>query len=258
MSQPCNENLELFASCLSGLEAPLADELKRLGIKRVRPLGGGVAFFCDVRHALSACLWSRLASRVLVVVGRVNAGDANLLYEGVRRLPWEDVIVEGASMAVQAHGMNDELRNTDSETLQLVGERRFQTSEQLAEQFEVFVAGLAHAGAPYKGKRNRTLGPRPLFHGARQMCGPSSASAPIRNSGRRAVCGWQRTNPRVLRRAMKGVASLPNSLSACSGGTGGATASVLLSICDSLAHDAGSRPTSSTCGWPSSGRSAAR
>ena len=112
MSQPCNENLELFASCLSGLEAPLADELKRLGIKRVRPLGGGVAFFCDVRHALSACLWSRLASRVLVVVGRVNAGDANLLYEGVRRLPWEDVIVEGASMAVQAHGMNDELRNT--------------------------------------------------------------------------------------------------------------------------------------------------
>lgn len=112
MSNPCNENLELFASCLSGLEAPLAEELKRLGIKRVRPLGGGVAFFCDVRHALSACLWSRLASRILVVVGRVNAGDANLLYEGVRRLPWEDVIAPSASMAVTAHGMNEELRNT--------------------------------------------------------------------------------------------------------------------------------------------------
>ncbi|WP_080797929.1 class I SAM-dependent methyltransferase [Arabiibacter massiliensis] len=107
-----NENLELFASCLSGLEGQLAEELKRLGIKRVRPLGGGVAFFCDVRHALAACLWSRLASRVLVVVGRVNAGDAELLYEGVRRLPWEDVIADGASMAVQAHGMNEELRNT--------------------------------------------------------------------------------------------------------------------------------------------------
>ncbi|WP_302395759.1 bifunctional 23S rRNA (guanine(2069)-N(7))-methyltransferase RlmK/23S rRNA (guanine(2445)-N(2))-methyltransferase RlmL [Eggerthella sinensis] len=112
MSNPCNESLELFASCLSGLEAPLAEELKRLGIKRVRPLGGGVAFFCDVRHALSACLWSRLASRILVVVGRVNAGDASLLYEGVRRLPWEDVIAPGASMAVTAHGMNEELRNT--------------------------------------------------------------------------------------------------------------------------------------------------
>ena len=106
------ENLELFASCLAGLERPLADELKRLGAKRVRPLGGGVAFFCDVRGALKACLWSRLASRVTLVVGRVNAGDANLLYEGVRRLPWEDVIAPGASMAVQAHGMNDQLRNT--------------------------------------------------------------------------------------------------------------------------------------------------
>ncbi|MFQ9181293.1 MAG: THUMP domain-containing protein [Eggerthella lenta] len=61
---------------------------------------------------MSACLWSRLASRILVVVGRVNAGDANLLYEGVRRIAWEGVIVPGASMSVQAHGMNDELRNT--------------------------------------------------------------------------------------------------------------------------------------------------
>ncbi len=105
-------NLELFASCLSGLEKPLADELKSLGAKRVRPLGGGVAFFCDMRGALKACLWSRLASRVTLVVGRVNASDANLLYEGARRLPWERVIASGASMAVQAHGMNDQLRNT--------------------------------------------------------------------------------------------------------------------------------------------------
>ena len=50
------EKLEFFASCLAGLEAPLADELKALGIRSVRPLGGGVAFFCDVRHALAACL----------------------------------------------------------------------------------------------------------------------------------------------------------------------------------------------------------
>lgn len=107
-----NKNLELFASCLAGLEAPLAEELKRLGIKRVRPLGGGVAFYGDVRQALSACLWSRLASRILVVVGRVDARDAQSLYQGVRALRWEDVIVAGASIALRAHGMNNELRNT--------------------------------------------------------------------------------------------------------------------------------------------------
>lgn len=106
------EDLELFASCLAGLERPLSEELKHLGIKRVRPLGGGVAFFCDVRGALKACLWSRLASRIMLVVGRVGAADADALFAGAVALPWEDVIAEGASIAVQAHGMNESLRNT--------------------------------------------------------------------------------------------------------------------------------------------------
>ncbi|MVM54863.1 class I SAM-dependent methyltransferase [Gordonibacter urolithinfaciens] len=106
------DELEFFASCLAGLEAPLADELKSLGIRSVRPLGGGVAFFCDVRHALKACLWSRLASRIMLVVGRVDARMADLLFEDALELPWEDVVAPGASIAVSAHGMNDELRNT--------------------------------------------------------------------------------------------------------------------------------------------------
>lgn len=106
------DKLEFFASCLAGLEAPLADELKTLGIRSVRPLGGGVAFFCDVRHALKACLWSRLASRIMLVVGRVDARMADLLFEDALELPWEDVVAPGASIAVSAHGMNDELRNT--------------------------------------------------------------------------------------------------------------------------------------------------
>lgn len=106
------EKLEFFASCLAGLEAPLAEELKALGIKRVRPLGGGVAFFCDERHALEACLWSRLASRIMLVVGRADARMADLLFDDVMELPWEDVVAPGASIAVSAHGSNDELRNT--------------------------------------------------------------------------------------------------------------------------------------------------
>ena len=73
---------EFFASCLSGLEQALAAELKTFGIERVRPLGGGVAFFCAPDEAYRACLWSRLASRIALVLGRVNAGDADLLYAG--------------------------------------------------------------------------------------------------------------------------------------------------------------------------------
>ena len=104
--------LELFASCLAGLERPLADELSALGARRVRPLHAGVAFFCGVSQALRVCLWSRLASRVTLVVGRVDARNADALYAGVRALPWEGVVRAGASMAVRAHGTNANLRNT--------------------------------------------------------------------------------------------------------------------------------------------------
>ena len=104
--------LEFFASCLSGLEQLLAAELKSFGIERVRPLSGGAAFFCEPADALRACLWSRLASRIMLVVGRVNAGDAALLYAGAYEVPWEDVLAGDATMAVRAHGSNDELRNT--------------------------------------------------------------------------------------------------------------------------------------------------
>lgn len=103
---------ELFASCLAGFEQFLAAELKHLRARRIRPLHGGVSFYGTAAVAQRVCLWSRLASRITLVVRRVNAGDASLLYEGIRRIPWHEVIAPGASIAVHAHGMNDELRNT--------------------------------------------------------------------------------------------------------------------------------------------------
>lgn len=112
-------NIEFFASCLTGFEQTLAGELKRLRIRHVRPLRGGVAFFGRPIDAERVCLWSRVASRVTAVVGRVNAGDAELMYAGVYDLPWEDVVAPGAKIAVRAHGTNEELRNTQFTALKV-------------------------------------------------------------------------------------------------------------------------------------------
>ena len=103
---------EFFATCLPGAEKLLADELHGLGVRKVRPLSGGASFFGASEDALRVCLWSRLAGRVNLTVGRVAARDADVLYIGVRELPWEQVIAEGASIAVRASGTNAELRNT--------------------------------------------------------------------------------------------------------------------------------------------------
>ncbi|MEE0027469.1 MAG: THUMP domain-containing protein, partial [Atopobiaceae bacterium] len=107
-----NDELELFARCASGFEKILADELKGLGMRRVRPLKGGVAFFGQLKDAYRACLWSRVATRVQLVITRVPAKTADTLYDAVAAFAWEDHIPSGATVAVDAHGQNEALRNT--------------------------------------------------------------------------------------------------------------------------------------------------
>lgn len=109
--------MEFVATCPKGFERLLADELTGLGTPQVRPLAGQVSFGGDLADAYRACLWSRLASRVLLVLARVDACDADALYEGVRSVAWEDHLVPGASFAVDAHGTNAQLRNTQFVTL---------------------------------------------------------------------------------------------------------------------------------------------
>lgn len=103
---------EFFATCAAGFETLLADELKTLSAKRVRPLKGGVAFYGDNACAYRICLWTRLASRILRVVGRVGAQDADELYDGVVSLPWQDFIGADKTIAVYAHGTNKNLHNS--------------------------------------------------------------------------------------------------------------------------------------------------
>ncbi len=106
------ESYEFYARCASGLEALVAEELKSFGVRRVRPLSGGVAFYGTARDGYRACLWSRFASRILLVLERLSVRNAEELYAGVYAIAWEAHIPYGATMAVNAHGTNDELRNT--------------------------------------------------------------------------------------------------------------------------------------------------
>ena len=54
-----------FATCSRGTEEPLTAELRELGAE-VEPTRGGVAFTGDLELGYRACLWSRVASRILL------------------------------------------------------------------------------------------------------------------------------------------------------------------------------------------------
>ena len=111
--------LEFFARCAAGFEAVLADELRGLGVTRVRPLKGGVSFFGTLENGYRVCLWSRVATRVELVVMRIGASDAEELYAGVREIAGERRVRSGATVAVRAHGTNPALRNTQFTALKV-------------------------------------------------------------------------------------------------------------------------------------------
>ena len=104
--------MDFFATCAAGFEPLLADELRSLHVGQVRPLHGQVSFAGSVADAYRVCLWSRIASRVVAVLARVGARDADELYAGASAIAWEDQLPARTSIAVDAHGTNAALRNT--------------------------------------------------------------------------------------------------------------------------------------------------
>ena len=76
--------------CTRGAEAPLAAELRRMGLQRVVEDRGAVHFRGKRRDGLRACLWTRIGSRVLLRIARFDAPNAEALYEGVHAIDWSD------------------------------------------------------------------------------------------------------------------------------------------------------------------------
>lgn len=86
---------------------------------RVRPLHGSVAFYGTQRDAYRACLWSRVATRIQLVLARVPAANADELYENAAAFPWEKHVRDGATIAIDAHGTSTSLRNTQFTALKV-------------------------------------------------------------------------------------------------------------------------------------------
>ena len=101
-----------FATASAGTEDLLADELRSLGLRGVRAARGGVRFAGDIGDALRACLWSRIAMRVLLPLADFAASDADALYAGARDVRWEEHLDESLTFVVDAVGRTEALGHT--------------------------------------------------------------------------------------------------------------------------------------------------
>ncbi len=104
--------LTLFATCPKGLEYLLRDELRDLGAEDAREALAGVHFGGTLEIAYRACLWSRLASRVLLQLAEFESQDADALYAGLQRIDWSQHLAADGSFAIDAVGSTSALRHT--------------------------------------------------------------------------------------------------------------------------------------------------
>lgn len=100
-----------FATCPKGLEYLLVDELKAMGAEGVREALAGVYFEGPIGIAYRACLWSRLASRILLPIAEFACANEEALYAGVQAIDWSAHLRADGTLAVDASLVQSQLKH---------------------------------------------------------------------------------------------------------------------------------------------------
>ena len=90
----------------------MATELSALGFTEVDEQRNGVFFSGDRMAGPRACLWSRLASRILLPLAEFRASDGDAVYRESLKVPWEDHISSLNTFAIHGIGTNQYLRHS--------------------------------------------------------------------------------------------------------------------------------------------------
>ena len=101
-AQTAHSTESFFATCPRNTEGLLLDELRALGAGDARETRAGAAFTGPLSLAYRTCLWSRIASRVLLRLGSFPIAVLDELYEAVHGMPWEDHLKVDGTLAVEA------------------------------------------------------------------------------------------------------------------------------------------------------------
>ncbi|MBW6476404.1 MAG: bifunctional 23S rRNA (guanine(2069)-N(7))-methyltransferase RlmK/23S rRNA (guanine(2445)-N(2))-methyltransferase RlmL [Chromatiales bacterium] len=111
--------MKFYASAARGLAPLLANELHQLGARKIVPGEAGVSFEGELEHAYRLCLWSRVASRVLLPLTTVPIRDADQLYNEAKAIRWERHLHSRNSFAVEVKGSSSSIGHSKYAGLKL-------------------------------------------------------------------------------------------------------------------------------------------
>lgn len=102
-------NHSLIAVCAFGLESIVAHELRSLGYTDLTVENGKILFPGTDEDIARCNIWLRTADRVLIQMGAFQALDFEELFQGVRVIPWEEMIPLHGVMHVTGRSVKSKL-----------------------------------------------------------------------------------------------------------------------------------------------------
>jgi len=115
-----------WVTCADGLETLLQEELQGLGIEQIERFPGRLVFKGTLEQAYRICMWSRLASRVLLPIHTHelershDARDvAEELYEGAISFDWSLIFAPQSTFAIRLHVEREIMVNSQFATLRV-------------------------------------------------------------------------------------------------------------------------------------------
>ena len=104
-------SMTFYVPCLFGLEGPVGDELRRLGMAEVRAENGHVRFAGTAGDMARANVALRCGERVLLELGSFPAESFDALFEGTRAIEWERFIPRAGAFPVKGHSLSSALHS---------------------------------------------------------------------------------------------------------------------------------------------------
>jgi len=109
MTEPMQQFLALTSP---GIEVLLVDEIKSFGAEQVVQKPEGVYFTTSMELGYKICLWTRLATRVMLKIGEGEAKNKDELFKAASSVNWLEHFTSDTTFAIDFVGYSEEIRNS--------------------------------------------------------------------------------------------------------------------------------------------------
>ncbi len=111
--------LNFFAAAPRGYEYALSLELAELGAAEIKESVAGVYFSAPLNLAYRITLWSRLASRIILVIYKGPCENPEQLYNAAYCIDWQTHFSNKSSFSIDFHGVGGFIKNSQFGALKI-------------------------------------------------------------------------------------------------------------------------------------------